>query len=471
MAEQTKGTQVTLMVQVTHADRNGRPGPDGTLPGTLDRFSIHDGKVDSLASVQSHGVAIDTTSLLQWAGRAAPSDKIALISQGHGHGVDGIAGDTGMASMSGLQAAMKDGLKGTGHSKLDVLDFDRCLMGAAGVQSHFHDLAEHIVSSEEEEHNNGADFDAQKLSAPLSALLHKPEMTPSQLADSFIDSAASGANGKAEIGKTNGPNPHGGVDTLAHFDSTKYPQFAQNLDRLGSALARAAKNPQSREQIARIIAETEGFPEGQKMKGDGERDLKSFAEKLIDAANRGTLADKDQTIAHAAKHLLDAQQAMTPSYYGEKSSTRYDRFGGLSVFLPQGTIEEQAHSLTDIHRLAEGLDGEKAELVFANKEAWSRQVDSILASERETATPAAQKEIDRLQAAHLRVNKATTHDEVLKALKDFTDTARQLEEGNLDREETAAMSPQVAMRRQRLLDSTQVSGAQSWNDFVRKMAS
>jgi hypothetical protein len=94
---------------------------------SLKRYIIHDGTIDeSFAPMPSKGTANDLSSLLEFAGKQYPSERLGLVISSHGEGDDGLIGDTGRASLEEVNAAIKEGLSQSDRSNLDLLDFDSC---------------------------------------------------------------------------------------------------------------------------------------------------------------------------------------------------------------------------------------------------------------------------------------------------------------------------------------------------------
>lgn len=97
LAGLTKNKPITLVVQsVVPAADTALSNPAEVTANAGDmsrvyRYAIHGGKVESVGVANSAGIARDTTDILHLASDNFPSDKIALIMQGHGIGNQGAA--------------------------------------------------------------------------------------------------------------------------------------------------------------------------------------------------------------------------------------------------------------------------------------------------------------------------------------------------------------------------------------------
>lgn len=449
LAEKTRGTGVTMVVQKLTAGEHGDKG-------SVERYLIRNGEIKQLNSEKSEGFAQDLKGLLQLAGHEAPSDKIALVTQTHGLGAAGVLADNGPNSLDDLKGAIKDGLAGSGHSQLDVLDFDACIMGSQSVSDKFHDLAKHIVASEEVETGSGQAFDCQSLKTVVGDLLKSPDMTAGQLADDFVDAARRGANGAPGADSDN----HGGTDTLAHFDSSKYERFKGDLDSFGRALSSVAGDEAARSKLQEIIRSTPSFPENSDV--SGERDLKVFAEKVMQAARDGGLPDPEHAIERSARALLEAQKDMTSSFYGEGRGGRgYDHMGGLSVYLPFGGEDEQARKAIEAE-LSSSIISQGAERDAALQTARMRLADYAKLS------PEAQAQLTGVQAAERSLEAARTDAEFQKAVAEFDSAVKALKGTRVESELVEKTTAQIKKSRKTDLEQ-HAPNEGAWKDFLKML--
>ncbi len=373
LAAQTADKPVTIVVQTANKGKDGK--------FTLERFVLKDGKVTKLgAPGQTKGYADDVEGLLKFTTKNYESKNLALTLDSHGSGNGGLHGDVGDMSLANLSKAVKNGLKGTGHEKLDLLQFDACLMAQNGVLESTSGITRHLVASAEPE-GTGADA-AGADNKQLLELLKKPSMTAGELADIFVAQSKDNTDFK----------------TLAHFDMERYETFRKSLDSFGEKLAKLCEDPENLKVIRELIKETFAYgkfsfgslmpgigilpgaggmlrpewlngitvgghkfsssdlsrpesvsqllfgPQSQDVgsttqsgflgllnKNNSKRDLKDFVAKVLVAISKGKLKDEDGTLRMAAHSVLYEGTMLTKSYYG-----RDDRknLGGLSAFLP-----------------------------------------------------------------------------------------------------------------------------------------
>ncbi len=386
LAAKTEGKDVAMVVQASVLD-------ESSGKYKLERFVLKDGKVEKLKSPgESGGYGADVESLLSYAGKRFPAKNLGLILDSHGHGNEGLQGDSSDLSMSDFKKHVASALKSSGHEKLDFLQFDACLMAQNGVLEASQSIAKHIVASAEPE---GVTEDtAAADNKNLEKLFANPKMTADEFAETCVKLA----------------KDVNGFDTLAHFDMEKYQAFRKSLDGLGEELAKAWKKPEQEKVLRQIIKETfhygvENFrivqnadkkldavrakpiesikpeqsteiqnqnqntgrfgglseilnhvprlfekPEsdsspkpsfedilpylfnlGRRL-GSEKRDLKEFVEKVVSAIDAGKLEDADGKLKEAAKAVLKESSTLTRSYFGR---AEHRGLGGLSVYLPE----------------------------------------------------------------------------------------------------------------------------------------
>jgi Clostripain family len=330
---QTAGKPVTIVAQqIVRENRNGK------TVFALKRYAIHDGQIDDLtpSAVASKGTAQDLTDLLKIAGQQYPSARLGLVTNSHGNGDDGIMGDNGAVSLARLQAAIKEGLNGSGHAKLDLVNFDACLMAQVGVLDRMAAVAKHLIASASPEFASpdSNKLDGQNLNAWMSDLLNNPYMDGGQLAHDIIRQADQGAN---DDGYTSG------TVTLAHFNLERsYARFEKGFDQFSIALAQAAGDPRNREEIRTAMGKASPYnsnkplsvaldgltPESYRWQlGDEKRDLVSFASSISKLIADGKIADPDGSLGRSSTEVQASLTAMT-TFHGPQ------KFHGLAAFLP-----------------------------------------------------------------------------------------------------------------------------------------
>lgn len=354
LAAKTEGKPVTFVVQAA------RPiGGDALDPEffsydydyQMERYVIQNGKIQKIETSYSRGYGGDLEDLLTFTCKRFKPEKLGLILDSHGGGNQGLQGDAfidmyapsgniGELSVDGLVKSIKKGLKGSGREKIDLLNFDCCLMGQNGVVQRLQGLTDHIVASTETEHIIG-----QNISKPLTELLADPKVTPNQLAERMIEACKTQAPRESGSWLWKKPVP---VETLSHYNLAHAKEFGDGLNKLGDALTLAIKDPNNAKVIEAIIDKT--FTYGGKRRqisvfglffapeSHGTKtDIKDFTERVIKAIDAKELKDPDGTIKQAASEALKSHDKLVQSYFGYGL---YDKRGGLTVFLPSRHLRD-----------------------------------------------------------------------------------------------------------------------------------
>ncbi|MBI4532353.1 MAG: hypothetical protein HY711_00275 [Candidatus Melainabacteria bacterium] len=422
LAEQSKGKPVTMVVQAI--------GPGGSSDGTggaqmLQRYVIKDGQITELPGQPSRGYGQDLTSLLQMATTNYPSEKIAFINQSHGLGNERLRGDAGPISVQDFTKAIKEGLAGSGHNRLDLLDLDACLMAENGVLDEVKEVANNLVASAEEENgrpnpsnHNELSVDGQNLNVSLSQLLNNPSMDGNQFAESMIQMANAGHNGD---GQTIGNGLYdSGTSTLVHFDLTKYNNFETSLNNFAGALIEGANNPTSKEALREIVGQVPRFgarKSGLLSDGMERRDLQSFVQQVLSAVENGELGDPDGKIKKSAENLLTSFNNLVGSYHGEANSMHYEQMGGLSIFLPSQIFcdsRSSSRALTSISELAQLTQRQNPLVEFTPElgDAMANGLTPYLEQIKKETPANLQQELVPLEQAMNQLRKAATQEEL-----------------------------------------------------------
>jgi len=470
LASQTQGKDVTMVVQIPHDSATGQ-GETPQSPQTIDRYVIRDGQIQKLESEPSQGMAANLQHLLERATSIAPSDKLALISQSHGAGAEGIGGGTGSATMSQLTDAIKNGLKGSGHDKVDVLDFDSCEMGTAPVLAEASQVASRVVASEEPEHA-GNTHDAQSLKSVMSDLLQHPDLSAKDLSDDFVHAADRGANGTPSM-DADSSITHTGTDTLGSFDSAKYAKFSSALDSLGSALTAASAEDKNKGAIEKVIDGTQQLPlDPDAPKDISSRDVAEFCQSLKQAVDNGSIQDTDGSIKRSADAVLAAQSDMTSAFHVDHSST-YDQLGGLDTFIPgTETRDDQAKAaqMSPVKTLSEASSPQRAADAYENRDKVVSQFEGMTKQFAQGLSPDGQKAYAPVVDAVKQLQEASTKEDFDKAFQGLHHAAESLTGTAAEKE---MLDHEVTLLRQfksGLVSDRDVPGVPHWNQFVHEMA-
>lgn len=344
LAEKTKGKPVAITVQVAHYDLPKDSAESVykffvPTPYHVDQYVIHDGKMTKSGSLNSNGYAGDVKELLSFTAKQFDAKKSALLLDSHGNGNAGMTGDMGKATLAELTKALDVGWPGDG--KIDLIDFDSCLMAQEGVLNSLRPYAEHVVASPETERALGQD-----LTKTVKAMIDRPEMTPEEFATTMVELARlqplpverkevrikNFYDILEALKQQKGDKiPDVQVRTLAHFSLANYEKFRSRLDDFGDALLKAVEDPKNRQTIDRLIDNAPSY--GDWFGEPGEcKDLKSFVDSIFREIGRGKISDPDGQLRITGGRVLDSHKKLVPSYSG---FDEYGSRGGLSDFLPE----------------------------------------------------------------------------------------------------------------------------------------
>lgn len=369
-AKKTKGTNITIVAQAAFADTdefdwNG-PVFRGDPKYRLERYVIKDGRVANVGKADSKGYGGDLTDLLAYVCKNHPSKRTALIIDSHGTGNEGLHGDTGKVSVDAFVKAVQEGLKGSGHEKLDMLDFDTCLMAANGAMSRIRHVADQVVASAESE----SIYDGQNYLDPIARLSDKPDADGLTLARDIVTQT----HKDMELRTAKGWNPE--IDTLAHLNLRQYDDFSKSLNLFGDHLVEALKHRDNKIVIESAIDSSQKYGSsgsllislfGKENAGKHRTDLKEFTEKILAAIDNGEIKDPNRILKHAAQDLLNKRSLLVDSYHG---AGEYAKAGGISVFLPGRNLrnlEQEAALHTAAGRLSAMTDAKRFNEINKNE--------------------------------------------------------------------------------------------------------
>lgn len=415
LAKQTEGKPITFVVQAAVPVGGDPTDPEffsGDYDYSIDRYVIRDGKVTLVETVPSEGYGPDLVGLLSLTSKRFEPKKLALILDSHGSGNQGLQGDApwdlfsppdtniGELKVDDLVKCIKRGLKGSGREKVDLLDFDCCLMGQTGVMQRVQKISDHVIASPETENIIG-----QNLRKPLTNLIANTDLTPEQLAGEILEAARHQEVRDSKAWHSwlwKKPVP---VETLSHYDVKHASEFGSKLDKLGNLLTEALKDSKSARALDRVLDET--FTYGGKRRqievfgfffapeSHGRKfDFKDFAQRVVAAVDKKEIADPDGRLKQSVGETIESHDKLVRANFGYGV---YEKRGGLTVFLPGRHLrdpEVAAKSKTSAYQLqtmCAGLEhgasgmAEKFKQVEKKLKEISEQLDS--ASKKPDAQP------------------------------------------------------------------------------------
>jgi len=253
----------------------------------------------------------------KWAKQNYPAKKYLLVIWNHGSGwakgkrekiTRGISDDfvsKNHINTPQLGLAMKE------IGKVDVIDFDACLMQMAEVGYEIKDYVSYIVASEESEPGTGDSYDIF-----LSKLAKNPTMGPLELAKSIVDAYYSYYSQTSE-GTTKSVIRAKEFEGL--LNAVNY--FAYSISKAGDKSA-----------VQKALAGVQSFDIYDN------KDLYHFA-KLVQSYTTNTdVKSKAQTLMDFIKNKLVAYNKTTNGGYSWYGSSDYSNSYGVAIYIPSHSI-------------------------------------------------------------------------------------------------------------------------------------
>jgi hypothetical protein len=330
-ADKTKGKSLAIVVQAAFREPKA-DGSDEPTKYRLERYVVKDGAIRRVSVGPSKGYAQDLEDLVQYTSHQVPGNKMALIMDSHGIGNEGLLGDTGRITVPAFVQRVQGGLKDSGREKLDLIDFDACLMAQNGVLARMRPISNNIVASAELEPAKGI-----SLIPPFQHLADKPTSTARDFARDLVNDARMQTDAKIAKGE------RFPIRTIAHLDLKEYDAFHSALDEFGDKLAESLKSPANRRTIERIIDSTLRYSLNE-WDDTPQADIRDFAERVISAIDDGRLPDDSRQLKRSAQKAVNKLGDLVDAFYGYKD---FRTTGGVSVFLPTWEQREEKWSASE----------------------------------------------------------------------------------------------------------------------------
>lgn len=484
LAKETEGKSVNFLV---HADRTvGRDGnlchdPNKPLSNekadACDRtateknraksenYFIHDGKIEKLPDSKSKSPADDLKNLLKEAKDLAPSEKIGLIIQSHGGGAQGIQTNRGELSLANTAKSIEAGLKGSGHEKLDFLDFDACNMSTTPVLDKLAKVANNVVASAASEAAGQPTEkgDGQNLKVALQGLLNNPKQSGLDLAKSFVDHAKNGENGE---GKTNN------TITLASFDMSKYNDFKQGLDKFGQELSKVTGKDNINAIHEAINGTVRPQTEAEEFHSH-ERDLKQFAENTLKAIESGKLKTANDDLKNSAEDFLKSLNTLASNTFGEKAKG-YENLGGLTARIPGSEIldkNELGRLLSPVHDSYSNISKMAAEeLKFSDKKEIQKSLESMKEL-YQVLDGAPGNPLKHLKEARKEIDASKNKEELQHSLKKMASVLHDIENSPVGKELAKDSRRDASYIQAQFKREKKPTITPGWDAFIKKLES
>jgi hypothetical protein len=478
LAKETEGKSINFVVHAERvADPDNKPIYDGSdIPSVqnaeaasalqqnkavTERYFIHDGKIDELPTVTYGNAESDIVGLLQDAGTVAPSEKLGLVIQSHGGGKSGVDFNIGSISLGDTRDAIATGLTMTDHQKLDLLDFDGCDMAEAKVISSTRAVANDVVASSAYEIANSHN-DGQNLQAGMRALLADPTMTAGQFGDKLVQQAASGVDG---VGADTS------MQTLTNFDLTKYDNFDTAIGDFGTVLGTMTQDPANMKIIRADIDGTTAPATGNSEMSSNERDLRTFAQKILADGEAGHFSGDVKPLEDSARAVIASIDSMVTSTYGDKGHN-YDTLGGVTAELPGSEILDSktvAHEISPVHK----IDAYAAKNIaegpqLDSRDGFANAIDTMLINLPKSLKAEYPDEIQQIETADNGVRQAQDVTSYRAAIERLHQVTSAVDKGPMGQAaESTQYAAGMARYDQKLALAKPVERlAPNWTDFV-----
>lgn len=233
----------------------------------------------------------------KWAVENYPAEHYCLVIWNHGAGWSGVSYDDNSHKgldlpevRSALEAITASVKAKNGKAKIDVLDFDACLMATAEVAYELKDTVDFLLASQETEPGDGMPYDDY-----LAWLTTYPEASPLSFSKAMVDTYV----------KSYAPRGSQSGGEVVGFSETKSAIHLARMDEFRAAIENVAAKALARPQLLGAVTE-EAFG---KTRAFGRLvDVQDFLTKLAEHDK------KDVELKEAVKAVTDLIGYPTQSY-------------------------------------------------------------------------------------------------------------------------------------------------------------
>lgn len=283
-----------------------------TKDGTNEPDKINSKEVADLGE-QDMGDPQTVSNFLEWGIKNYPAEHYAVILFNHGAGFAGVLSDEksgNLLDMNELKTVIDSAAQVAGQ-KIDLVDFDACLMAQMEAAHAIKDGAKFMVASEETERGSAQPLD--RIMKDLQEGSREKAMKPEDLAKLFVYESFHQPAGEIL------------TCTLSAVDLDKLDKLVESSDKLAQALMAGTVEPSV---IRKNIEKSQHFCHGLDYKLYNDyHDLGHFAKLLSDDPKI-----KDGQVKAAAGEVLKSlgEAVIAEEHQGEA----YKNSTGLSTYLP-----------------------------------------------------------------------------------------------------------------------------------------
>lgn len=259
------------------------------------------------------GDAKTVSDFLEWGIKKYPAEHYAVVLFNHGAGFAGVLSDEksgNLLDMNELKSVI-DGAAKVAGKKIDLVDFDACLMAQTEVAHAIKDGASYMIASEETERGSAQPLD--KIIKDLQEGSKEKALSPEDFAKLFVYESF------------HQPNSEILTATLSAVDLGKIDKVVNSSDELAKALMAGTVDPSL---IRKDIEKSQNYCQGLNYKLYNDyHDVGHFAEIIKDDPKI-----KDENVKKAAQNVLNSiDEAVIAN---EHSGEKYKHSTGLSTYLP-----------------------------------------------------------------------------------------------------------------------------------------
>jgi len=273
---------------------------------------IHSVKLEELGE-KDMGDPKNVSAFLEWGIKKYPAEHYAVILFNHGAGFAGVLSDEksgNLLDMNELKQVIDKAAEAAGQ-KIDLVDFDACLMAQTEVAHTIKDGAKFMIASEETERGSAQPLD--KIIKDLQEGSKEQAMSPEDLAKLFVYESFHQPAGEILTA------------TLSAVDLQKIDKVINSQDKLAKAIMAGTEDTKN---IRKNIEKSQHFCQGLDYKLYNDyHDVGHFAELLRDDPKI-----KDEGVKKAAGELLSSiGEAVIAN---EHQGKNYENATGLSSYMP-----------------------------------------------------------------------------------------------------------------------------------------
>ena len=348
-----------------------------TIPGQPSkpgRVRNEDGKWEVIARPDM-GSYKTLQNFMEWGMEKYPAEHYALVLWDHGAGFLGSMSDenTGHLIKNQELAQVLGNIRDKHGKKIDMVDFNACLMGQAEVAYQLKDGADYLVASEETEAGllipipgvYGTTPQHKVMTDLKNGIQEKGDITGEELAKLYVYETKNQL-----LTKTFTP-------TQSAVDLSQMDKLADSADQLaGALLEKMEKDPKALKQIRKEIKRTQAFL-ALDVYADPYNDYRDLADFAQNIAKNKYLAG-DKAIQEAAENLSKTTKSAVIAEYHVAESQHGKLLAGsngLSAYIPRDYGYQRSNLSSSAIQFSPNRGYDK--LAFAQDTKWEKLLKKV----------------------------------------------------------------------------------------------